>query len=275
MSLKLQIKRMAAKLGLRVVRVRPNEESVTVSSSGFAGLTRAYEKLLTDQDPRVPIPRNDRRAALLGQLLGTSIPEAYSIIHGLAATANVPGDVCEFGVAQGSTSVLIANELMSEGRGLHLFDSFVGMPEPTADDELKDDSEGMGSIEAYAGRWAYPKDLVEARLARIGFPPQRTHIHAGFIEEVLAEARGLPEMVSFAYVDLDFYEPIRVTLGFLHRLLSPGAVVVVDDYDYFSTGAKKAVDEFIAARNRDLETYEFKVADEAFGHFASLRRIGL
>ena len=52
---------------------------------------------------------NNLRIALMGRLLGTQPPEAYAIVQALQYTRDVPGDVCEFGVAQGETSALIAN----------------------------------------------------------------------------------------------------------------------------------------------------------------------
>lgn len=43
-------------------------------------------------------------------------------------------------------------------------------------------------------------------------------------------ASCLPKQVSFAYVDFDFYEPIKVVLAYLHGMTRPGAIFVVDDY---------------------------------------------
>ncbi len=55
----------------------------------------------------------------------------------------------------------------------------------------------------------------------------------------------MPEKVSFAYVDFDFYEPIMIALNFLDKVTTSGAMIIVDDYDYFSTDSKIAVDEFV------------------------------
>lgn len=50
-------------------------------------------------------------------------------------------------------------------------------------------------------------------------------------------------------MDFDFYNPIKVALDFLHRVTPIGAIIIVDDYDFFSTGAKKAANEFVEERN--------------------------
>ncbi|MFQ3623009.1 MAG: TylF/MycF/NovP-related O-methyltransferase, partial [Acetobacteraceae bacterium] len=68
----------------------------------------------------------------------------------------------------------------------------------------------------------------------------------GWINETLARP-DVPAAVCFAYVDFDFYEPIRDALQFLDRVMPPGGWIVVDDYGFFSEGAQLAVDEFVEA----------------------------
>ena len=198
--------------------------------------------------PGRPLAPDVQRARLLARLLGTPPGEAYYIVAALAQAVAIDGDVCEFGVAQGETSALIASEIRDTGKTLHLFDSFEGLPTPSDKDELKDDIFALGSMAAYAGTMSCPEDMVRARLAAISFPPHRYVVHKGFIDAVIDTDRGLPQRVSFAYVDFDFYEPTKVALEYLDGVLAAGATVVVDDYDFFSTGAKTAVDEFVAER---------------------------
>lgn len=114
---------------------------------------------------------------------------------------------------------------------------------------------------------SYPEDLVRGRLAVVGFPEDRYVIHERLIDEVLKAADNLPKLVGFAYVEFDFYEAIRQTLEFLYELMPVGAVVVVDDYDFFSTGVKQAVDKFMAATP---SAYDYVVPDTRYGHFAVL-----
>lgn len=151
---------------------------------------------------------------------------------------NLPGDVCEFGVAQGETSALIASEISNSSKVLHLFDSFAGLPAPTDKDQLKDDIFSLGSMDAYQGEMSCPLDMVKGRLAMIGFPESKYQIYQSFIEELVKTKNGFPEMVSFAYVDFDFYEPIKIALEYLITSLSKGGVIMVDYYNFFSTGAK-------------------------------------
>lgn len=208
------------------------------------------------------------RTNLLCKLLGTNISEALSIIDCLRASAHLEGDICEFGVAQGATSALLANEIISSAKNLWLFDSFQGLPKPTDKDVLINDISNTGSIEAYEGGMAIPVEAVKKRLSEIHFPPERVKIVPGFVEETLRSS-DLPNKISFAYVDLDFYNPIATALRFLDRTLVSGGFIVVDDYDFFSAGAKAAVDEFMEIRGGSyvmLDTPKF------MGHFVILKK---
>lgn len=246
---------------------------LNVRSNNFVNLVQAYEHRLNELDSTNQIQPNEIRSRLLASLRGTPPSEAYFIVQALEKCKNNYGDICEFGVAQGETSALIANEIHQSNKVLHLFDSFEGLPKPTDKDQLKDDIFGLGSMEAYAGTMACPEDMVCSRLKSISFPPERFVIHKGFIDSVLLNDSNLPKLVSFAYVDFDFYEPLKLALEFLHRTTSVGSIVIVDDYDYFSTGAKTALDEFLLERNSNKQTYDCFVPSVKYGHFAVLTRM--
>ena len=244
-----------------------------VRFNNFSNLTQAYEQRLNEVN-NIAIETNDIRPKLLARLQGTPPSEAYFVVHALAKCQNVNGDVCEFGVAQGETSALIANEILSSNKTIHLFDSFEGLPKPTEKDQLKDDIFSLGSMDAYAGTMSCPEEMVRTRLNAISFPEERFVIYKGFIEQILEDNLNLPQKVSFAFVDFDFYEPIKLTLEFLHQVTSKGAIIIVDDYDYFSSGAKTAVDEFVEDKNSSEKIYECLIPNTRYGYFAVLARKG-
>jgi hypothetical protein len=189
----------------------------------------------------VSIPETDGRAERLSALEGTDVFEGLYLVQNLHRALAVAGDVCEFGVAQGLTSALIANELLRHApeRTLWLYDSFEGLPEPSAQDRLVDDIFELGSIEAYAGQMALPRELVEAELRKVGW--SRARIVPGFVDRTTTE---LPERVAFAYLDFDFYQPTWDVLELLKARVSAGSIVMVDDYGHFSSGVQEAVDKF-------------------------------
>ena len=239
----------------------------------FANLCRAYEFRLSQLPESAVIHEDSMRDRLLSRQFGTPPSEAYYIIEALAQTADVPGDVCEFGVAQGELSALMANEIRSSTKALHLFDSFEGLPKPGPNDTLIDDVLGLGTIDAYAGQMRSPETEVKARLAAVGFPVERFVIHKGYFCDLLDKQTGFPTRVSFAYVDFDFHDPILEALHFLHQTTGRGSVIIVDDYDFFSSGAKAAVDSFVLEKNRDHKTYSIGIPDKRVAHFAILKRM--
>jgi hypothetical protein len=242
-----------------------------VRFENFVNLANAYELRLNKEEDL--IAPNEIRPKLLARLTATPPSEAYFLVQAISKCNNVPGDLCEFGVARGETSVLMANEIaLSDDKCLHLFDSFEGLPKPSDKDQLKDDMFLLGSMEAYAGTMSCPEDMVRSRLEAISFPSSKYIVHKGFIEQLIHEDKSLPNKVCFAYVDFDFYEPIRIALNFLHSVTPSGAVIIVDDYDFFSTGVKTAVDEFIESKNSSRSIYELFVPDTRYGYFAVLSK---
>ena len=214
-----------------------------------------------------PVPEG--RSELLAKLLGTQLAEAVYLINYLHQSLKLPGDVCEFGVAQGATSALLANEIRHTDKLLWLFDSFAGLPKPTEKDTLIHDIFSLGTIEKYQGTMAYGVDEVLERLRSISYPLSRVKIVPGFIENTVSLG-DLPDRVCFAYVDFDFYEPILIALNYLNKHLSKGGCILVDDYGFFSSGAEAAVDEFVGAHPSE---YEFILPEKSAGYFVILAKV--
>jgi hypothetical protein len=216
------------------------------------------------------LPRSAGRPELLNELIGTSVGEAIYIVHYLHASLAGPGDICEFGVAQGATSRLLAAEILTLGqRKLWLFDSFQGLPAPGAEDKLKNDIFNLGSMRRYEGTMASHESEVIAKLNAIGFPQNRTKIKKGWFGDVI-KSDDLPRQVAFAYVDFDFYEPIKQVLQFLGERMCPGGHIIVDDYGYFSEGAERAVDEFLSHVGA---SFKFERPLSIAGHFCILSKL--
>ena len=214
------------------------------------------------------LPVNSGRRELMTQLKGTPPSEALHLVWHLNRVLHLEGDVCEFGIAQGATSALIANEIRGTEKELWLFDSFEGLPMPTGKDILIDDIFSLGSIEKYQGTMACGQEQVIGRLNSISFPLERVKVVPGFIEKT-ARNPNLPKKVCFAYVDFDFYEPIKIALELLDSRLPAGGVVIVDDYGFFSEGAQAAVDEFVEGHP---QRYTKEPSPEWAGHFCVLTR---
>ena len=254
-------------VGVRLTRIAEINHLQREDRRKFLELIREVEGMF-QQANLSNLPSREGRTELLAELFGTNVSEALYVLEYLHRALRLKGDVCEFGVAQGATSTLMANEIRDTDKDLWLFDSFKGLPKPGAKDELIDDIFNLKSIEKYEGQMAFPVTSVQAKLLRISFPAERVKIVDGFIEDTVASSL-LPDRVCFAYIDFDFYNPIRLALQLLHERLAPGGFLVVDDYGFFSSGAKTAVDEFIE-EHRDA--YELTLPPKFAGHFGILHR---
>jgi len=215
------------------------------------------------------LPEREERAEDLFNLWGTTVGEGLYIVDRLHKSLSAGGDICEFGVAQGSTSRLIAQEIRPTDRKLWLFDSFEGLPKPHLEkDQLIDDIFNLGDMQAYHGTMCCQKEEVLDQLKKIDFTPDRYVVRQGWVDKTLAEG-PVPDAVCFAYLDFDFYEPTLVGLNFLHNRMASGATVVLDDYDFFSSGVKTAVEEFTAQHPGQ---YKLELPVSAAGHFAILTK---
>jgi O-methyltransferase len=196
--------------------------------------------------PRLAV--SGRQFECLCRLYGTTHLEALYLIDNLTASLDVDGDVCEFGVAQGRTSGLIAATLLEHksSKRLWLYDSFEGLPAPSEKDILLHDIFGLGSVEAYKGQLSIPETEVIHELSRIGFPIEQTELCKGWIEQSLIAGR-YPDKVAFAYLDMDFYQSTADTLRMLYEHMPAGGSIIIDDYGFFSSGVQTAVQEIMAA----------------------------
>ncbi len=56
-----------------------------------------------------------------------------------------------------------------------------------------------------------------------------------------------------------------IALNFLNKVTASGAILIADDYDYFSTGSKIAVDEFVIGKNVNRKIYDIVIPDSTYG----------
>ncbi len=177
----------------------------------------------------------------------------------LVRDARVPGAWLEAGVALGGSAILLA-KCKPAATPLSLHDVFAMIPPPGAND-------GPDAHERYevirSGRsaglgggtyYGYVPDLlatVQANLRAFGIEPDGdaaiggVRCVPGLFEHTLHP--GGP--VALAHLDCDWYESVRVCIERIAPRLSPGAIVVFDDWTSYS-GCRRAVDEWRARDDR-------------------------
>ncbi|MFE5664632.1 TylF/MycF/NovP-related O-methyltransferase [Streptomyces niveus] len=162
---------------------------------------------------------------------------------------NIPGDIVECGVWRGGSMQACAKALLALGesdRDLHLFDTFEGMPPPTAED-LRRDGKSAEDLLAAQGKdrpiWAIASlEDVQAGFEQVPYPGERVHYVQGMVEDTVPQQA--PEKISILRLDTDWYASTKHELEFLYPRLVSGGVLLIDDYGYWQ-GSRQAVDEFL------------------------------
>ncbi|HEX4687259.1 MAG TPA: TylF/MycF/NovP-related O-methyltransferase [Nocardioides sp.] len=164
----------------------------------------------------------------------------------------IPGAVVECGVWRGGSMKAVALTLLDLGdttRDLHLFDTFEGMPPPDANDARTTEAGAVPAEELLAASdkeslmWAVAGlDVVKETMAETDYPSERVHFHPGLVEDTTPEQA--PDTIAILRLDTDWYASTKHELEHLYHRLSPGGVLILDDYGGWD-GARKATDEWL------------------------------
>jgi predicted O-methyltransferase YrrM len=181
----------------------------------------------------------------------TSPERMYAVYQAVrhVVRARVPGDIVECGVWRGGSSMLAALALLEAGddeRALYLYDTFAGMSEPGERDVTVSGAsarpEWRQAQRGEVNEWCYsPLEEVERNLRSTGIDPARLHFVEGKVEDTIPATA--PEQIAVLRLDTDWYESTWHELTHLYPRLSPGGVLIVDDYGHWQ-GAREAVDRY-------------------------------
>lgn len=193
--------------------------------------------LLGGPNPVRPWETEQRFQSILKEIRRLSLnrPPSLFNLYQLALTVReVPGDVAEIGVYKGGTARLLARQFSGSGKSVLLFDTFTGMP---------------SSIDKAVDHWN-PGDFSDTSLDSVRQVvadfPEATCI-PGFFPE---SAQGYEDRrFAFVHIDVDIAQSVADCCEFFYPRLTPGGVMVFDDYGFRSCpGARKEVDDFFADR---------------------------
>lgn len=161
--------------------------------------------------------------------------------------SEVPGDLVETGAWRGGASIFMRGALAAYGdrsRTVWVADSFGGLPEPDAEQYPAD----RGDRHHQVAFLAVTLETVRANFARYDLLDDQVRFLAGWFRDTLPDA-PITE-IAVLRLDGDMYESTWDALTALEPKLSPGAFVIVDDYNAVA-GCKRAVDDYRAAHDID------------------------
>jgi hypothetical protein len=190
--------------------------------------------------------------AIIGRVLPYTMTSPERIAAVCAAVRyveanNIPGAFVECGVWKGGSSMAAALTFKTP-RPLFLYDTFEGMTEPTDHDRRATTGTAAASMLHNADKddliMCYsPLQEVKRNMDSTGYPASQVTYVKGKVEDTIPDAG--PEQIAILRLDTDWYESTRHELEHLYPRLSPGGVLIIDDYGYWA-GARKAVDEYLA-----------------------------
>lgn len=177
--------------------------------------------------------------------------------------SKIEGVLVECGVQHGTFQSLWIAELQRLGveRDIYLYDTFAGLTAPGDMDyttagatwftmssaEVKEF--WTKSVTANGNDWCYcPLETVQQLLYQTGYPKQHLHFVKGDVMETLRTT--VPEKIAILRLDTDWYESSKFELEMMYDNVTPGGVVIFDDY-YLWEGQRRATDEFFQARGID------------------------
>mgnify|MGYP001364381175 CR=1 FL=1 len=183
----------------------------------------------------------------------------YNLLQALryVKQKSIEGDFVECGVWKGGNLILFKNfidkELKDFNRSIFAYDTFEGMSEPDENDfdlntnmsakKLLDNDKNKSS-----NTWGKCSlDEVKNNLSKNISNFDNIKFIKGKVEETLENLDNLPEKISILRLDTDWYKSTKKELEVLYKRVSPGGVIIIDDYGHWG-GSKKAVDEFFEGK---------------------------
>lgn len=153
-------------------------------------------------------------------------PDHFGTLAQLARSVrDVPGELAELGVYKGGVSAALS-EIIPE-KTVHCFDTFCGMPET-----------------GFVGEYHRPGDFADTSVEAVRALFQTTNfvLHPGRFPQTAEDLGGL--RFAFVHIDGDYYETTRDAIDWFYPRLSPGGVMLFDDYGFVNCpGVARAVHE--------------------------------
>lgn len=163
----------------------------------------------------------------------------------------IPGDIVECGVWRGGSMMAAAITLQhvnADDRQLYLYDTYEGMTPPDDHDVALDGTRAetmlrQQSREDAHSVWCVSQlDEVRGNLQQTSYEESCLHFIKGRVEDTIPAT--VPERIAILRLDTDWYASTRHELVHLFPRITPGGVLIIDDYGHWE-GARKAVDEYI------------------------------
>lgn len=160
---------------------------------------------------------------------------------------NIPGDLMECGVWRGGACIFMAGYLRDRGvinRKVILADSFDGLPAPNAEQDS-----GLNLHKDVYPELAVSLEEVKTNFETYGLLDSNVHFLKGWFNETLEDTPS--QQLALLRLDGDLYESTMDALTALYDRVSPGGIVIIDDWGVLPP-CQQAVKDFFSKRGEEL-----------------------
>lgn len=164
----------------------------------------------------------------------------YLMYQWAQRTLPLTGDFIEVGSYRGGTAKLVSELLLRRGIGadIHVFDTFAGMPDDLAPDEI-----GL--------KGTFTETSLAQVQALLGNNP-RAKLHPGLFPQSIPPELGAAQF-RFAHIDVDTEQSVRDCLEFIYPRMNGNGAIIIDDYGHPECpGATRAAEAFFADKPQDI-----------------------
>lgn len=165
--------------------------------------------------------------------------------------SQVDGDIVECGVWKGGMIAGVAKLLNTE-KTFYLYDSFEGLPEA----KDVDGDKAINYQKNKEAKFYFDNCSIEEHFAKEAMQKSQTtnyKVVKGWFDKTLP---GHKSKISILRLDADWYESTMVCLENLYDKLSPGGVIMVDDY-YVWDGCTRAIHDYLAKYKLQDRIFQF------------------
>lgn len=227
-------KELLRRLGYEIQRVRLSRETLLAQTGEDAAYYKEYSTPWPIFGPWVGHPDFQTTYTGVDRLTAGSPERGYMLISLARYAKHLPGDFAECGVYQGGSALLLGRILQNMQKTLYLFDSFQGLPKPHPkhDPFFRE------------GQYAAAVEVVKQRLSAF---QSITDFREGWMPDTFI---GLEDkQYAFTHIDVDLYQPTLDCCMYFYPRITPGGVLLFDEYGFPSAhGEKVAVDEYFAGK---------------------------
>ncbi len=168
-----------------------------------------------------------------------------TLIWAARQALQIEGDFIECGVYRGDMSWVITEmvNLRAHGRKMYLYDTFSGFSSKYSSSEDYPDAPQFFAFanDSYGKAGLYEE--VSTRFKGKSY----VNVIRGVVPDALVDTA--PTKIAFLHLDLNSPSAERAALDYLYDRISPGGVIVFDDYGWsIFRKQKEAADEFLASK---------------------------